>query len=58
MVTYTDTVIATAPQLTYHLVVFLKITIAARKQMVDMQHMLHIMLIYCLFLKKKLQYEI
>lgn len=45
-------VIASAPQLTSHLVVFLKITIAARKQMVDMQCMLHIIIIYCLFRKK------
>lgn len=53
MVTYPHTVIASAPQLTSHLVVFLKITIAARRQIVDMQHMLHIMLIYCFFWKKK-----
>lgn len=49
MVIYPNTVIALAPQLTSHLVVFLKITIPARKQMVDMQHMLHMILIYCLF---------
>lgn len=53
MVTYPNTVTALAPQLTSHLVVFLKITIAAENEMVDMQHMLHMILIYCFFFEKR-----
>lgn len=49
MVMYPNIVTASTPHLSSCLVVFLKISIAARKQMVEMQHMLHIT--YCLFKK-------
>lgn len=46
MITYPNIVTASTPQLSSCLVVFLKISIDARKQMVEMQHVLHIMIIY------------